>query len=606
MLYRSDCEQLLLEALRHLAGLCDGAIEEDGVGFAGGDSQFGKSLAAQSRLSDNQLTSAVKLLQKYRNTQLVGFDLPSVEDVRRVLLTEDSVTVRYAPGSVGAGGTAVKARPVKRADRVQIEPEPEAELEQMPKRCWLDSPHRVGLSEQQKEAFDAVHEWFFGEKPEKFLLSGFAGTGKSFTAQRIVKSIQEIVSRYRLKPRFKAGLCAPTHKAVEVLESFAEKAGLAIQVNTLHSFLHVAPGEFEADGKQKLVEVFSKADHYSSFGLMILDEGSMVSSELLAFIPATVPTLFMGDPAQLPPVTPDETPTESPVFQIEPSYKLTHVMRYDGAILAMATDIRNNLDAQYAPKIPAAAGNLIGLSAPAWEAELLSFFAEADFAYNSNKIRAIAYRNVRVAQLNQMIRNHLYPDATERYEIGEILMANEPVFVWSQMWDAEEIAMQTCQECSVLAVEPSSDTLKCRLLPDSVAVETLNLCVESRGVKIRVKTLRTEADEQIAGKFLDAFKDAILALGKGEDKQEQKRLRREHWQHYFWLLKEFNIVIKGKSVMQRLQYAYSLTTYKAQGSTIDNVFADFRDINAARDNRLKNQLRYVALTRAAEAAFILK
>lgn len=158
----------------------------------------------------------------------------------------------------------------------------------------------------------------------------------------------------------------------------------------------------------------------------------------------------------------------------------------------------------------------------------------------------------------------------------------------------------------MLAVEPSSDTLKCRLLPDSVAVETLNLCVESRGVKIRVKTLRTEADEQIAGKFLDAFKDAILALGKGEDKQEQKRLRREHWQHYFWLLKEFNIVIKGKSVMQRLQYAYSLTTYKAQGSTIDNVFADFRDINAARDNRLKNQLRYVALTRAAEAAFILK
>jgi ATP-dependent exoDNAse (exonuclease V) alpha subunit len=526
--------------------------------------------------------------------------MPTEEDVRRILLTEDSVAPRINPVDVAA--KISKPKPIKRG-AVAVEA---VEVETMPEHCWLTSTHRVGLSEQQQEAFDLVHEWFFGENPESFLLSGFAGTGKSFTAQRIAKSIQEIVGRYRLRPRFKVGLCAPTHKAVEVLESFAERAELGVQVNTIHSFLHVAPGEFEADGKQKLIEVFSKADHYDTFGLMVADESSMIGSELLAFIPKSVPTLFMGDPAQLPPVTPDEAPTESPVFAIQPSYQLTHVMRYDGGILAMATDIRTNLDSQHCPPIPRLANNLIGLGSTAWESELLSFFSESDFAHNPNAIRAIAYRNARVSQLNQMIRAHLYPSAAERYEPGEILMANEPIFVWLDEWSREEIVMQTCQECTVLSVCPSTALLESKLIAESVSVQTLELSVESRGAVITVQTLRSEADEALAQQFLNSFKKEILKLGKDKDKQAQKQLRKEHWKDYFWLMKELNIVMKSDNVMQRLQYAYCLTIHKSQGSTIENVFADFRDINASRDNRTKNQLRYVALTRAAEAAFILK
>jgi SWI/SNF-related matrix-associated actin-dependent regulator 1 of chromatin subfamily A len=54
------------DALRRLASVCDGAKEQDGMGFNGLDSNFGKSLAAQSSLSPRQAIAARKMLLKYR------------------------------------------------------------------------------------------------------------------------------------------------------------------------------------------------------------------------------------------------------------------------------------------------------------------------------------------------------------------------------------------------------------------------------------------------------------------------------------------------------------------------------------------------------------
>jgi hypothetical protein len=644
-LSRSEVVGSVLACLRLLASQCDGAVEDDGVGFNGADSEFGKSLAAREQLSDRQALSGARLLQKYRKQiEKFGNDLilPSIEDVEAIVYAEDSVAAKIKAFAAEQGQMQdSKLKPVKRAAVTTAEPAV-APVDVLELKPWLTSRHRVGLSEQQQEAFDAVHEWFFGESPESFVLKGFGGTGKSHTAQRIIHSIQETVQTCRpaavqhrlgyvtnwdsgsrqvirrpLTDRVKVGLCAPTHKAVEVLSGFAEAAGLTdVQVGTLHSFLHVAPGEFEADGKQKLTEIFSKSDHYSSFGLMVIDEASMCSPELLAFIPPGIPTLFMGDPAQLPPVTAAEDsqvePQESPVFALEPRYQLTHVMRYDGAILAMATDIRNNLDSPHCPAIPRNANNLIGLSEVAWEAELLACFKESDFGNNPNSIRALAYRNKRVAELNQKIRATLYPDATERYSIGEVVTANEPVFVWSKQWQREEIRMQSCQEGRILSVEPGQATLHSELLQYSVTVEILEIVLESKGEFISVKVLRQGADHELnqgkdgIAQYLKQWRTAILELGKGGEKGEQKGMRGRHWAAYYWALKDLNLVLKGKNLMDRLQYAYSLTIHKSQGSTIQTVFADFRDINAARINRTKNQLRYVALTRAAEAAYILK
>jgi SWI/SNF-related matrix-associated actin-dependent regulator 1 of chromatin subfamily A len=55
-----------LAGLRVLSSVCDGAIEEDTVGFNGADSRIGKALAGQDSLSPKQAALAHKILRKYR------------------------------------------------------------------------------------------------------------------------------------------------------------------------------------------------------------------------------------------------------------------------------------------------------------------------------------------------------------------------------------------------------------------------------------------------------------------------------------------------------------------------------------------------------------
>jgi hypothetical protein len=54
-----------LHGLRILAGVCDGAVERDNVGYNGLDSRIGKSLAARSSLTDGQFWLARRILPKY-------------------------------------------------------------------------------------------------------------------------------------------------------------------------------------------------------------------------------------------------------------------------------------------------------------------------------------------------------------------------------------------------------------------------------------------------------------------------------------------------------------------------------------------------------------
>ena len=67
----------LLYALRLIADQCDGAREDDGVGFNGCDASIGRDFARLPRLSFGQAIYAAKMLQKYRRTQLQGVPLPN-------------------------------------------------------------------------------------------------------------------------------------------------------------------------------------------------------------------------------------------------------------------------------------------------------------------------------------------------------------------------------------------------------------------------------------------------------------------------------------------------------------------------------------------------
>ena len=67
---------------------------------------------------------------------------------------------------------------------------------------------------------------------------------------------------------------------------------------------------------------------------------------------------------------------------------------------------------------------------------------------------------------------------------------------------------------------------------------------------------------------------------------------KKQWSYYFDLSRMFDDV----------GYAYALTTHKAQGSTIENVFLDVVDMKRCSD---RAKLLYTALTRTQKQAFVL-
>lgn len=73
--------ELAQQAVRYLAGQCDGAITIDGVGFNGADTVFGKSLATQEHWTIKQTEAAIKMLKKYKNQlQAGGIDTEALFD----------------------------------------------------------------------------------------------------------------------------------------------------------------------------------------------------------------------------------------------------------------------------------------------------------------------------------------------------------------------------------------------------------------------------------------------------------------------------------------------------------------------------------------------
>jgi len=155
------------------------------------------------------------------------------------------------------------------------------------------------LNTEQKQAIASMKE-FIKSEDTFFLLQGFAGTGKTTTIQSLVKGLQK--NRRRLWIAF----TAPTNKAVKVLRCMAQTWGLHnIDFLTVHQILGLKlkhdglGGEIlEADGKASI----------SSYDLVVVDEASMISQQLWSLLQVVVKKypkvklIFMGDPAQLPPV----------------------------------------------------------------------------------------------------------------------------------------------------------------------------------------------------------------------------------------------------------------------------------------------------------------
>lgn len=418
------------------------------------------------------------------------------------------------------------------------------------------------LNRQQRRALKAL-ERFVGSAERLYLLTGYAGTGKTTLLQVLIRRLRDQGDRRKIV------LTAFSNKATKVLESMAAQWDLAIDCMTCCKLLGLKPEIDQTTGKQVFKPDPGSENHLDRYQLVIVDEASMINEEMWLLLTASVMNvlsrtqlLFVGDIAQLPPIG----EPESRVFsQIENRSDLTSVVRYGGAIAVLAESIRNNLSsATLAPFCADTNGDRtegVFVARPhAWESLLVRAFQSDAYKRDPDYVRVLAYTNRRVDALNRTIRRAIYGDRAERFVVGERLVANSPCL----MGDA--IVMQTSSECEVMEVSTRQEG----------AWHVWVLSVMTDDGKFRTLSVLHELSQPDFAKLLTLYADE------------------RRWSD-FWDL---------KTLFADLSYAYCLTIHKSQGSTFQNVFVDVANTQINRNVRERNQLLYVGVTRAAKRLFI--
>lgn len=371
-----------------------------------------------------------------------------------------------------------------------------------------------------------------------FILKGYAGTGKTYLLQDFIREVNG-----------RAIVTAPTHKAL----------GVAKGDCTIHSYLSLKLKEYQ----DKQVLQPSGFSEYMGYGdLVIIDEASMISRELLHYIMKAqdennLKIIFIGDPAQIPPVG----ETISPVWELNaPTFTLTEIVRQakGSNIISLATAIRDG--SAYTNGVNRFVNNKDVLSGGMKEMSKFfhSHITEDDFP------QIISYRNKIVNSSNVWARRIIKNNPTEAFLPGENVYVRTTGV--DQIHKLEDI----------VRIQDISDPFKC---PNP------NISFPMSVIRLYVSSEKGEEDMVIPAADIDIH---LLKKNKN-DLAERAKAKKMPWGK-FW---------KFSNSISELKHIYSMTCHRSQGSTFRNVIVNCSDIQSER-------LMYTAVTRASKKLFLLR
>ena len=415
----------------------------------------------------------------------------------------------------------------------------------------------VTLTADQERAKNLISEWYWNTDDQFFVLSGYAGTGKTFLIDYVVKEV------LRLKVGEEAVFVSPTGKAASILVKRGTPAG------TLHSLIYVRDEEdFDVDENGEIIEndrlSFIKREKIDEkIKLIVVDEASMVAGDVLRdLLSFNVKCLFSGDGAQLPPVN-----GVCPLMQLI-DYTMTEIVRQakDNPIVQLATLAREGKPIPYGnydDRVCVVSKNFLRGE------ERKRIFLKAD--------QIICGRNRTRNSLNAEIREYLGISEEQKLPVkGEKLICT--LNDWEKPLDKDE---------NFFLVNGIIGYVK-----------------DVREGFDKIAKMSFQADflgEEITSAFdTGIFTDGKYAHGYGERAVTLSDGSVVHEDDYAKLFRKKAV---SYEVIDRFEFAYAITCHKAQGSEFDFVVV-FDESWAFQEER--NKWLYTAITRAKEKLLIIR
>ena len=400
------------------------------------------------------------------------------------------------------------------------------------------------LSDDQFRAYRLIVDWFFRSTKQIFVLTGYAGTGKT----TLLKSV--IIDALGLEPDVSAAFVTPTGKAATVLI----RAGIA--ATTLHRLIYqsqVFEEEVEVNGKKITVEKlsFKRRDSIDkAIKLIVLDEASMVSDEIIEDLANFgVKLLLCGDNAQLPPVEGFNNCLKTP------DYTLTTIVRQemDNPIIRLSKMAR---EGEYIPY------GFYGKTVAVMSKRAFSGDKRRQALLRADQI--ICGTNKTRVQINDEVR---------RYKgLGSLPQTGDKLICTQNNWETY-----------------IDNGLRFNLVNGIIgtAYDTFYDAEKAIGFM------------QFKPDFLDEYCPEALPFDAGIFIDGNYRYRRGD---YFEKTDESGEPV-GAFTLNRFEYGYCISCHKAQGSEFDDVIV-FDESYAFKED--KNRWLYTAITRAKKKLIILR
>jgi len=482
------------------------------------------------------------------------------------------------------------------------------------------------LNAGQQNAHDWLVQFCLGETEyRRAVLVGYAGTGKTFTINRVVETVRE------QKGYINFGMTAPTHKAVRVLKKHSELKD-TLDFGTIHSFLALKE-TYTDDGKVQYKPDFNPEyqRRIDSVQVLIADESSMLQDDLFGYLEDEMRSnsglriIYMGDALQIPPVGKKQLTGEAnaiPFLEVRRKAHKIHLLELtepqrqakESPIIMYAHTIREHYLKQDIPFVfreedkhalelySVSAGVKDGITPLDRVREIFKqYFLTPEFQADPDYVKIVAWRNDTVHYFNRQVRLLLY-NTTELPKIieGEKLVMNAPV-----LGKKNTILIANNEEVVVKSVSVQETPIKYRYKAPTSAFEGMVHASETEikmfHCKVYKTILKTPEGDEHSVHILHEDSEREYAMIRTKLEQAAKEThdqftRKEMWKEFFGVERQFAWVT----------YNYCLTAHKAQGSTYNFCISMEWDINENWDIEERNRIKYVAATRAKEKLFIIR
>lgn len=459
------------------------------------------------------------------------------------------------------------------------------------------------LTNQQNKVFEQI-KVFLNSDASVFILRGYAGTGKT----TMVKVIADYIEQTR-----QLAMMAPTGRAARVLAMKTGHTATTIH-KAIYSKAHVEPKKVKNIAESEFKFVFSINNSENGGNIVaIVDEASMVCSrkiehelfmfgtdnlmeDLLTFVRPNFggKVIFVGDPAQLPPVGESVSNALRAEYFKEKGLKvieaeLTEVLRQkdDSVILKNAMMIRNLLkkdkrnqlvfeeqkdDVETVPseqfldkylnyrKESGKHDSIIicysNKSANRYNRDIRKSLYGGDVPLQENDILLITQNNYRLDRMNG--------EFVPVLSIGERIQQSAPVY--AQIGGKKERIVITLNFIKVTVPNGDGNPIPCMLLEDLLTSDTATISIdENRALYINF-CMRNPNLKQGTESFAEAL-----------------------------LNDEYYNAIRAK-------YGYAVTGHKCQGGEWGKVFVDYTGRTGLDDDSLR--WAYTATTRAQKTLYV--